>query len=85
MLLVPLAPVAMRLVAPFAGRIPVFLGDDVTDEDGFALVCRLSGHAIKVGAGATVAPHRVASVRRVRSWLGAYADWLEKRQGKPDR
>jgi trehalose 6-phosphate phosphatase len=64
---------------PFAGRTPVFLGDDVTDEDGFALVRKLSGHAIKVGAGTTVAPHCIASVRRVRSWLGAYADWLEKR------
>ncbi len=64
---------------PFAGRTPVFLGDDVTDEEGFALVRKLSGHAIKVGAGTTVAPHRVASVRRVRSWLGAYANWLEKR------
>jgi len=67
---------------PFAGRTPVFLGDDVTDEDGFKLVRRLSGHAIKVGEGTSVAPHRVASVQRVRSWLGAYADWLEKRSAR---
>jgi trehalose 6-phosphate phosphatase len=71
--------------SPFAGRIPIFLGDDVTDEEGFALVSRLAGHAIKVGAGASVAPHRIANVRRVRSWLGSYADWLEKRKGKRKR
>ena len=62
-------------------RSPVFLGDDVTDEGGFALVSQLSGHAIKVGAGTSAALYRVANVRRVRSWLGAYADWLEKHTG----
>ena len=70
---------------PFAGRTPVFIGDDVTDEEGFALVTRLLGYAIKVGPGKTTAPRRIASVRQVRSWLGAYADWLEKGRGTPDR
>lgn len=68
--------------SPFSGRIPIFVGDDVTDEEGFALVGRLAGHAIKVGPGESAAPHRIANVRRVRSWLGSYADWLEKRKGK---
>src|SRR5262245_61096273 len=63
---------------PFAGRTPVFLGDDVTDEGGFAVVSQLSGHAIKVGSGMTAALYRVAGVRGVRRWLGAYADWLEQ-------
>jgi len=64
---------------PFVGRTPVFLGDDVTDEGGFAVVSQLSGHAIKVGNGMTAALYRVAGVRGVRRWLGAYADWLEQR------
>lgn len=54
---------------PFAGRRPVFLGDDVTDEHGFAAVQRLGGQAVKIGAGDTVAALRLASPEHVRRWL----------------
>ncbi|HEY3745069.1 MAG TPA: trehalose-phosphatase [Gemmatimonadaceae bacterium] len=55
--------------APFKGRTPVFVGDDVTDEHGFAVVNSLDGHSIKVGGGPTSAAWRLPNVRAVRSWL----------------
>jgi len=55
--------------APFAGRLPVFVGDDVTDEDGFAAVARLGGMGIKIGAGTTSATHRVATIADFHDWL----------------
>jgi len=54
---------------PFRGRIPVFVGDDLTDEHGFAVVNSLGGHSIKVGPGRTAARWRLADVLAVRSWL----------------
>ena len=55
---------------PFAGRRPVFLGDDTTDEDGFAEVNRRGGVSVRIGMLAeTAARYRLASVPEVLEWL----------------
>lgn len=55
--------------APFRGRLPVFVGDDVSDEPAFATVNALGGHSVKVGEGPTRARWRLAGVGAVRRWL----------------
>jgi trehalose 6-phosphate phosphatase len=56
--------------APFRGRTPIYIGDDVTDEDAFEVVNDLHGLSIRVGAaGATLAQHRLANVGEVLKWL----------------
>jgi trehalose 6-phosphate phosphatase len=54
---------------PFIGRRPLFVGDDVTDEVGFATVQRLRGLGVKVGEGPSVAWQRVASPALFRQQL----------------
>lgn len=54
---------------PFAGRTPVFIGDDATDENAFAAVNALGGHSVKVGKGETQAKHRLDDVAGVKGWL----------------
>ena len=68
---------------PFRGRVPIFIGDDLTDEYGFALVNRLGGHSIKVGAGASVALWRLADAPAVRGWLGRLANKWQTRLDTP--
>lgn len=63
---------AFMAEAPFAGRLPVFAGDDATDEAGFEQVQRMGGHTVKVGAGPTRAQHRCASVAELLRWLQAF-------------
>lgn len=55
--------------APFAGRLPVFVGDDLTDEAGFEAVNELGGISIKVGEGPTCAQLRLHDVAAVAAWL----------------
>lgn len=66
--------------APFRGRTPLFLGDDRTDEDGFAAVNALEGYSVKVGQGPSVARFRAPSPALVRKWLEDFADYLEGMQ-----
>jgi trehalose 6-phosphate phosphatase len=62
---------------PFRGRLPVFVGDDVTDEDGFAEITRRGGIAIRVGPPAqTLAGYRLRDVQAVHDWLAAGHNWL---------
>ncbi len=66
-----LAIAAFMGEAPFAGRRPVFAGDDVTDEAGFEAVNRRGGVTIRIGADAapSAAGHSHADVRAMQSWL----------------
>lgn len=55
---------------PFMNRLPIYLGDDLTDEDAFAVVNELGGISIKVGDGhGTLAQHCLPGVRQVLRWL----------------
>jgi trehalose 6-phosphate phosphatase len=56
-------------VGPFKARTPVFVGDDSTDEDGFAAASAAGGYGVKVGPGATRAPYRLSDVGAVHRWL----------------
>jgi trehalose 6-phosphate phosphatase len=60
---------ALARLPPFAGRAPVFVGDDVTDEDGFRAAERLGGYGVKVGPGPTAARYRISEVGGVHEWL----------------
>lgn len=67
------AVAAFMSESPFRGRRPVFIGDDVTDEAGFALVQSevMGGAGIKVGVGPSQALTRVGSPADVHALLRA--------------
>lgn len=57
---------------PFAGRRPVYAGDDVTDETAFEAVNAREGVSILVGAREpTAAMHRLTDVSAMHRWLAA--------------
>lgn len=57
--------------SPFHGRIPVFLGDDLTDERGFSIVNSLGGISVKIGQGKTLAKYRLESTTEVHQWIAS--------------
>jgi trehalose 6-phosphate phosphatase len=62
---------------PFAGRVPIFIGDDLTDEPAFELVNRRNGHSVVVSAT------RPSAARTRLTDVTAVRDWLEQLQAAP--
>jgi trehalose 6-phosphate phosphatase len=66
------AVAAFMREAPFAGRTPVFIGDDLTDEDGFSAARGLGGFGVIVGERRPTRAHfALADVEAALAWLGA--------------
>jgi trehalose 6-phosphate phosphatase len=64
------AILSLSKTAPFRGRKPIFLGDDVADEAGFGVVNSLGGASIRVGGDApTLAQHTARDPNEVRRLL----------------
>lgn len=61
---------ALLTQPPFSGAVPIFAGDDVTDEAGFVAASAQGGAGVLVGAArATAARHRLVDVAAVHRWL----------------
>ena len=59
--------------APFAGRRPIFIGDDTTDETVFAIIPDLDGIGFAVGRDVAGVAGRFAAPANVRAWLDRIA------------
>lgn len=69
------AVLAFMAEPPFEGAVPVFVGDDLTDEDAFRASVAAGGFGILVGPPReTNATHRVADVDEVLGWLRRVAE-----------
>ncbi len=68
---------------PFQGRIPVVIGDDVTDEAMFKVANELGGHSIRIeeSPAVTVATSALPSAAGLRAILGTLAQ-QQKQSGK---
>lgn len=55
----------------FAGRRPVFFGDDTTDEPALDWAQAQGGYGVKVGPGDSVARYRLPDPAAVHDWLAA--------------
>lgn len=64
---------AFMMEAPFSGRKPVFVGDDLTDQDGFRMVEDQGGISIAVGDRVR-GQFRFDNAAEVRAWLQGIAE-----------
>ncbi|MBP2157838.1 MULTISPECIES: trehalose-phosphatase [Asticcacaulis] len=61
---------AFMAEAPFSGTKPIFVGDDLTDEDGFSAATAHGGFGVLVGPKReTQARYRLSDERAVHAWL----------------
>lgn len=62
---------ALLRIPPFEGRVPVFFGDDLTDELGFEAVERMGGASVRIGEPhvPTRARYHLADPAALRAWL----------------
>ena len=61
------------------GGTPIFIGDDITDEEGFTAAVRHQGSGILVGPlRATAAQFRLESVEAAHRWLSECGEQLRK-------
>jgi trehalose 6-phosphate phosphatase len=67
--------------APFAGRRPIFIGDDTTDECVFTIMPELNGLAISVGRKVPGVSSYFDTPDSVRAWLERLA--LEEEKACP--
>ncbi len=59
--------------APYKGRRPIFIGDDLTDENGFRTVNAHGGLSVRIGGGETIAKVRLGTPADLRHRLSAWA------------
>lgn len=69
---------------PWSARRPVFVGDDLTDEPGFAAAAEFGGTGVLVGnRDQSVATHRLADVAAVHRWLACSLEGMRAANTEP--
>ncbi len=59
--------------APFAGRQPIFIGDDTTDLPVFSIIPKFGGRAYSVGGIVADVDGHFDGPKSVRTWLARIA------------
>ena len=61
----------------FIGRVPVYVGDDVSDEDGIRQAQASGGFGVKVGGNSSLAQYRLPDPQAVGRWLVVSAEAMQ--------